>query len=148
MPESADQGYLITQAIADYLATNETLNLDGILFPSVQVPKDASPGLNAILFHKASGVEKTEDQDALDQVSLWESDEDQWGFYPQIWEGSPSTGESAHGFMGHTHALEASLRLARGGITIHKIQGVSFTYKSDPVRHEPWSEGARHFGIR
>lgn len=50
--------------------------------------------------------------------------------------------------MGHTHAPEASLRLARGGIAIHKIQGVSFTYKSDPVRHEPWSEGARHFGIR
>jgi hypothetical protein len=56
MPENADQGYLITQAIADYLATNEALNLDGILFPSVQVPKDASPGLSAILFHKASGV--------------------------------------------------------------------------------------------
>lgn len=148
MPESADQGYLITQAIADYLATNEALNLDGILFPSVQVPKDASPGLNAILFHKASGVEKTEDQDALDQVSLWESDEDQWVFYPQIWEGNPSTKESVHGFMDHIHAPEASLRLARGGISIHKIQGVSFTYKSDPVRHETWSDGARHCGIR
>lgn len=148
MPESADQGYLITQAIADYLATNETLNLDGILFPSVQVPKDASPGLNAILFHKASGVEKTEDEDALDQVSLWESDEDQWIFYPQIWEGSPPTEESARGFMGDIHAPEASLRLARGGITIHKIQGVSFTYKSDPVRYEPWSDGTRHYGIR
>lgn len=148
MPDSADLGYLITQAIADYLATNETLNLDGILFPSVQVPKDASPGLNTILFHKASGVEKTEDQDALEHVSLWESDEDQWIFYPQIWEGSPVTQEPATGYMGYVLAPEPSLRLNRNGIAIHKIQGVSFTYKSDPVRHEPWSEGARHYGIR
>lgn len=148
MPDSADLGYLITQAIADYLATNETLNLDGILFPSVQVPKDASPGLNTILFHKASVVEKTEDQDALEHVSLWESDEDQWIFYPQIWEGSPVTREPATGYMGYVLASEPSLRLNRNGIAIHKIQGVSFTYKSDPVRHEPWSEGARHYGIR
>jgi hypothetical protein len=70
MPENADQGYLITQAIADYLATNEALNLDGILFPSVQVPTDASPRLSAILFHKARGVEKTEDLEALEHVSL------------------------------------------------------------------------------
>jgi hypothetical protein len=148
MPESADQGYLIIQVIADYLATNETLNLNGILFLSVQVPKDASPGLNAILFHKVSGVDKTEDQEALEHVSLWESDEDQWIFYPQIWVGSPHTQESSTSFMERVHAPEPSLRLARDGITIHKIQGVSFTYKSDSVRHEPWLDGARPYGVR
>ncbi|MGE8303322.1 MAG: RES family NAD+ phosphorylase [Pseudomonas kermanshahensis] len=36
MPELADQGYLITQAIADFLSTHPTLNLDGIYFPSIQ----------------------------------------------------------------------------------------------------------------
>jgi hypothetical protein len=110
--------------------------------------KDASPGLNVILFHKASGVEKTDDHEALEHVNLWEPDEDQRIFYPQIWEGSPSMQEPATRYMGYVHAPEPSLRLNRGGIAIHKIQGVSFTYKSDPVRHELWSEGARHFGFR
>lgn len=57
---------------------------------------------------------------------------------------------SAESFMGYVHAPEPepSLRLTRNGIAIHKIQGVSFTYKSDPVHHEPWSEGTRHYGIR
>ncbi len=51
MPDDQDMEYLPTQAIADYLATEAKVPLDGIFFPSVQAGGD---GLNIVLFHKAS----------------------------------------------------------------------------------------------
>lgn len=46
--------YLPTQAIADFLATENDPPLDGIVFPSVQA---AGAVLNVVLFHKAARVE-------------------------------------------------------------------------------------------
>ena len=51
MPNDQDAEYLTTQAIADFLATESKVPLDGILYPSVQVD---GRGLNVVLFHKAS----------------------------------------------------------------------------------------------
>lgn len=51
MPDDQEMAYLPTQAIADYLATEGDVPLDGILFPSVQV---GGEGVNLVLFHKAS----------------------------------------------------------------------------------------------
>ncbi|RVH92134.1 RES domain-containing protein [Sinorhizobium meliloti] len=55
MPDDQDSDYLPTQAIADFLATDAVMSLDGIIFPSVQV---AGGKQNVVLFHKASLVEK------------------------------------------------------------------------------------------
>lgn len=55
MPNDEALEYLPTQAIADYLSTESQIDIDGILFPSVQ---SAVPGLNVALFHKASRVEE------------------------------------------------------------------------------------------
>jgi len=57
MPDDEAFEYLSTQAIADFLATEAGVPLDGIIFPSVQFGGDA---LNVVLFHKASGVEGLE----------------------------------------------------------------------------------------
>lgn len=51
MPDDQDFEYLATQAIADYLATEGRVPLDGIVFPSVQA---GNKGVNVVLFHKAS----------------------------------------------------------------------------------------------
>ncbi|MER3352354.1 MAG: RES domain-containing protein [Hoeflea sp. D1-CHI-28] len=51
MPEDQEMSYLPTQAIADFLATEGDVPLDGILFPSVQVGGEA---VNLVLFHKSS----------------------------------------------------------------------------------------------
>ena len=51
MPDAEDFEYLVTQAMADYLADHPDLDLDGILFPSVQ---SRTKGANVVLFHKAS----------------------------------------------------------------------------------------------
>jgi hypothetical protein len=53
MPNDQDHEYLITQAVADYLASLQDPVLDGIIFPSVQ----DGVGVNVVLFHKASMVE-------------------------------------------------------------------------------------------
>lgn len=53
MPGDQDHEYLITQAVADYLASLKKPLLDGIIFPSVQ----DGVGENVVLFHKASLIE-------------------------------------------------------------------------------------------
>ena len=53
MPDDEDFDYLPTQAIADFLATQNQPTIDGIMFPSVQVAGDA---LNVVLFYKAALV--------------------------------------------------------------------------------------------
>ena len=57
MPDDQESDYLSTQAIADYLATEGKVRLDGIIFPSVQVN---GAGLNVVLFHKAARCREME----------------------------------------------------------------------------------------
>lgn len=54
MPEREHRDYLVTQVIADYLASEH--KLDGLLFPSVQT----GSGFNVVLFHRASRVQPFE----------------------------------------------------------------------------------------
>lgn len=54
MPDDETSEYLVTQAIADYLATRADLALDGILYPSVQ--QSGKLKRNVVLFHKSSRV--------------------------------------------------------------------------------------------
>jgi hypothetical protein len=53
MPEAEDDDYLITQAMAEYLADQPELDLDGLYYPSVQ---RRVKGANVVLFHKASRI--------------------------------------------------------------------------------------------
>jgi hypothetical protein len=53
MPGDEPAEYLITQVIADYLASDEDLDLDGLLYPSVQ---QAGKHQNVVLFRRASRV--------------------------------------------------------------------------------------------
>ncbi len=53
LPDDEAFSYLITQAIADFLATEAVVPLDGIIFPSVQA---GATSQNVVLFHKASRV--------------------------------------------------------------------------------------------
>ena len=57
MPDDEPFEYLITQAIADFLATDSSSSIDGILFPSVQA---AGSARNVVIFHKSSRVQQIE----------------------------------------------------------------------------------------
>lgn len=148
MPGGTDKGYLITQAISDYLATHPTLNLDGILFPSVQVAKNAPSGLNVILFFKASGVEGCNKSDEVEHVSLWEADEDRLFFYPEIYDTPPTIEKVPVGRSGRELVRLPSMRLNRDHILIHIIEGVSYNRQTDPVRHTVWSDRSVYHGPR
>lgn len=54
MPDDEPFEYLVTQVIADYLASRTDLALDGIVYRSVQ---DGASGMNVMLFHRSSRVE-------------------------------------------------------------------------------------------
>jgi hypothetical protein len=55
MPGDEDLEYLATQAVCDYLASNSTLGIDGIAYPSVQRGGD---GRNIVLFRKSARLEQ------------------------------------------------------------------------------------------
>ncbi|WP_314951929.1 RES family NAD+ phosphorylase [Bradyrhizobium cosmicum] len=57
MPDDEPFEYLATQAISDFLATESSVPIDGIIFPSVQVAGDV---LKIVLFQKAARVEAME----------------------------------------------------------------------------------------
>jgi RES domain len=57
MPDDEPFEYLATQAVADFLATENDNPVDGIIFPSVQAAGNA---LNVVLFHEAAQVEEIE----------------------------------------------------------------------------------------
>ena len=94
MPDDEAFEYLATQAIADYLATENKPLLDGIAFPSVQV---SGRSLNFVLFHKASRVKALEFPKGTDlSASLGHNTEDGWEVdYTVIEEVPPGASEKS-----------------------------------------------------
>ena len=75
MPDETEQGYLLTQVVSDYLATHPKLNLDGILFRSIQLPgNNANEHLNAILFVKAASVALSGPEHGKEMGGFWYHD--------------------------------------------------------------------------
>ena len=77
MPDDQEFDYLSTQAVADFLATENDPTLDGILFNSTQ----SEEGDNIVLFHKASRV-KSMDLPADVELSASTTSCDSDGWYP------------------------------------------------------------------
>ncbi|TPJ72807.1 RES domain-containing protein [Mesorhizobium sp. B2-6-2] len=84
MPRDEEDEYLVTQAVAEFLASSVKPQLDGILFDSAQKPN----GHNLVLFHRAANVEPYDlpagttvqvhlgwstDDDFDDGISVWET---------------------------------------------------------------------------
>jgi len=93
MPDDEPSEYLITQVIADYLATNQNLDLDGLLYPSVQ---QSGRRQNVVLFRRASRVAELDLPEGSEiQVRLDEHDED--GVVPDywVWEKVPEPSSAA-----------------------------------------------------
>ena len=87
MPDDEAFEYLPTQAVADFLATENDPVIDGIVFPSVQMAGD---GLNIVLFHKAAGVEAIElpEKTNIEARTGWSS-EDGWDVDYSVYEWIP-----------------------------------------------------------
>jgi RES domain len=82
MPNDETSDYLITQAIADYLATE--VKLDGILYPSAQA---RGRDHNVVLFHGAARVKRLELPPNTEiSTQLYESTEDGPEIDYRVWE--------------------------------------------------------------
>lgn len=135
VPELEDHRYVTTQAIADFLATHQKLNLDGIIFPSAQHPeKEAvNPGSNVILFNKASVVKFADQQNGKrTQAYLFEHDEDGTRLEPMIWT-EVRVDESKNMWRSRDFPVPA-LQLDLDAISVYVINGVRYETSSFRVR--------------
>ena len=149
MPDDEDFEYLSTQAIADFLATENEPVLDGIVFPSVQVAGD---GLNVVLFHKAARVEAMELPAGTEiEAQPGHTSEDGWEVDYSVSERVPpetpakEKGEGAHFFdpVEFTKGAysdreadyrDATLRIDLETVKVHVIRKVQFQTDDFDVR--------------
>lgn len=147
MPDDEAMDYLATQAIADYLANEGTIDLDGIIFRSVQNKR----GRNIVLFHKASEVEKLNIPKNMsisvsDGLFTDDSEETNYTVYESEnsldGENSHESIESKFDFSVSPDAIslgrsvrEPTLRVDATSINVHSINSVSYQYETfDVVR--------------
>jgi hypothetical protein len=160
MPDDESFDYLATQAIADFLATENDPPLDRIKFPSVQA---ANGALNFVLFHKAASVEPVEFPPGTTvrgssghfSEEGWETDysvteevtspkaparEKPMGWPPSFAEiaaksqfsNEPEIREMY--FLGGTPTLRIDLE----SVSVHLVQGVEFATEEHSVRRRRW----------
>ncbi len=142
MPDDEDFEYLTTQAIADFLATESSIMLDGIIFPSVQT---SGLALNVVLFHKAAKVESLTFPDGT-ELNAHEgySDEDGWNTDYTVWEDVPVEEDSEQNKEkcddwpdfaaliaspqggGTFDSREVTLRIILERINVHEVRSVIF----------------------
>jgi hypothetical protein len=148
MPDDEAFAYLATQAVADYLATDDDMSLDGIIFPSVQAGGTAR---NVVLFQKAAQVEPLEIPDGTEiRASLYSFDEDGDEADYSVIESTPpppkkiESNKSKSQFWAFGPPLlsdnaqsgwrQDTLRVDIAAIAVHKIKAVEIKSLSHRVR--------------
>ncbi len=159
MPDDQDFEYLPTQAIADFLATENEPVLDGILYPSVQIEGDV---LNVVLFHKAARVKEMDiPKGTKIEASTGNMYEDGWEIDYDVFESVPyersanekdevdqenfisSAIDFAHA-MDDTHDNDfrhETLRIDLESVKVHIVKGVHYQYESHDVRRDRQYKG-------
>jgi hypothetical protein len=143
MPDDEPSEYLATRAIIDFLATEASAPIDGIIFPSLQaVGHDA----NVVLFHKAARVEpmnvpdRTEisastgrwtedgwvdDYEVLETVPPFHAraDENEQKLWPP---GSAAIAEAVPPDARNADRRDETLRIVPESVQVHRIKSVEF----------------------
>jgi hypothetical protein len=146
MPDDEPFDYLATQAIADFLATE--MSLDGMIYPSAQ---KQLPNANIVLFHRAARVEAIEiPADTRFDVQLEIHSEDGPEIDYWVWEEVPPvppvSSPIEHGPIEIPPALLGSflsdeiddrlptLKMDLGSLEIHHVSGATILRQSYPVK--------------
>ena len=155
MPSEEAERYLVTQAMADYLAGRDDLALDGILFRSVQVGGD---GANVMLFHRAARCEEIEVPagTSLNASLVARYDDEEEPDY-LVCEEVPKTVPVARKevdpfpdwsgidvrdvMLGDDRAM--TLRVDTGAIMVKHVEAVNFDAASYNVRRHRWVKPER-----
>ena len=137
LPESEQHSYLITQAIADYLATHEKLNVDGIYFRSAQNAGGGAQAKrrNVVLFNKASSVERAELEFQHERSSQLMGSEDGVAYMqPRIWNNARGR-QDQRGASDEPDAREVTLRLDLNSMMIHTVESIKIVTSCDDVAY-------------
>jgi hypothetical protein len=154
MPDDEVFDYLPTQAIADFLATENEPPVDGIVFPSVQV---AGAVMNVVLFHKAARVAAIDlPRDTKIEARTGQLYEDGWereyvviervpptpGTEPLDAEGWGDLPAVAGGWISQDppDAREPTLRIVMESIRVHVVRRVEFDTMEHPVARYRWED--------
>lgn len=152
LPHDEPFQYLVTQAIAEYLADAASPRLDGIIYASAQTNNSAQ---NVVLFHHAARVARIEiSKGTTIFVNAGYDDEAQEHYY-SVYEQLPKkddqasktlekTGFSPFGdFLGSAASRdnrEISLRVDLPEISVHHIRAVTYDAESYPVARRTLEE--------
>jgi len=147
MPEDETMQHIVTQAMADYLAERKDLDLDGILYDSVQ---SEAEGHNVALFYRAARCEALElPKGSKVRSHTYMHTED--GIEPDYWvweevpadveepkketDEFPHFGDFAHIWDRTPHDVRTiTLRVDASSLEVHEIKAVKFTTSNNKVR--------------
>ena len=159
MPNDEPSDYLVTQAIADYLASHA--GLDGLLYPSAQA---AGAKKNIVLFHHASRVKPLEfPPDTELEARTYTSTED--GLEADYWvseevpepkpESEPTKVDKYPHFLiepadsvvatADADIRQVTLNLDLESVQVHHIEAVSYETTAHSVRRHRWKKGDLNF---
>jgi len=148
MPDDEAFDYLATQAVADFLATDNDPRLDGIIFGSAQ----AKTGRNVVLFHKAARVEAMQfPEGTVIEAHTGYGTEDGWEIDYGVSETVPKAKEPAppedgdlmifdpRPYLDHradSDTRSVALRVDTGAVEVHHVDWVKMnSTRFDVSRH-------------
>lgn len=127
LPNDEKRSYLITQVIADYLATHST-KIDGLAFRSVQRgPESKDLTVNIVLFSMAAGAIGADVETETAVADLYVDDDDGNAWSPYI---CYHTDDQEPAF-GHSPFRSPALRLVRDGIELHRVKSIEINSDID-----------------
>ena len=149
MPDDEPFEHIATQAVADFLATESAMQLDGIIFPSIQTAGD---WLNFVLFHKAARVEELDLPKGTEvSASLGQMYEEGWEVEYRVIEEVPpkrekdeekrATPSFEYLFMKSDQDWEglnfdsrpSTLKIDTDSVTVHIMEAVKFVAEKHKV---------------
>ncbi|PWS33362.1 RES domain-containing protein [Pedobacter paludis] len=129
LPDDQASAYLVTQAIADFLASKSPVSIDGIIYPSVQSSNESK---NIMLFHKAARVDAEERSNLEIEAEVIARDED--GYYPdyQIIKTKTIDKRFPRGYISDKRRI--TLKLNQQSLAVYHLRSVDFKMQEFPVR--------------
>lgn len=155
MPDDEPFEYIVTQSLADFLATESTIHIDGIIFSSVQT---GGMPHNVLLFHNAAKVEKMELPEGTNvSARLGQMNEDGWEVEYNVFEEVPpkrkKTDEKKDTLSVELPAeydedweglnldtRPSSLKIDLESVTVHKVEAVDFITEEHKVYRHRWEK--------
>lgn len=153
LPDDQDFDYLPTQAVADFLANECKVSIDGIIYKSAQTQESGS---NVVLFHKSARCYRHHDDSDIkaDYYCGYEDEPKYYGIKEIIKSVRKDESDPIFGVDHNTteDKREKTLRIRLENIEVFHINAVQVERNLIPVKYNQDDEDshnsiARHFGL-